>query len=67
MKVAFFLKRRLIFKIFHCFCMFVNKHFLNKGAYISKGKRCYNVKPSAYYFYIRMKVPLNFSICISVP
>ena len=26
---AFFLKSRLIFNIFYCFCMFVNKHFGN--------------------------------------
>ena len=28
-KFAFFLKSRLIFNIFFCFCMFVNKHFAN--------------------------------------
>ena len=26
---VFFLKSRLIFNIFYCFCMFVNKHFAN--------------------------------------
>ena len=34
------------------------------GAYISKSKRCYNAKPLAYYFYMRMNIPLNFCICI---
>ena len=47
--------------------MFVDKHFINTGAYISKSKRCYNEKPSAHYFCMRMKIPLNFNICISVP
>ena len=37
MKVAFFLKISLFFFIF------VNKHFINKGEYISKSKRCYGV------------------------
>ena len=46
--------------------MFVNKNVINAGAYIPKSKRCYNVKPSAYYFYMRTKIPLNFHICISV-
>ena len=46
--------------------MFVNKHFINTGAYISKGKKFYNAKPSAYYFYMRMNISLNFRICLSV-
>ena len=33
-------------KVYFCFFIFVNKHFVNKGAYISKSKRCYNAKPS---------------------
>ena len=28
-KFVFFLKIRLLFKVFYCFCMFVNKHFPN--------------------------------------
>ena len=68
MKFVFFLKSRLIFKIFYCFCMFVYKYFINTGGwYVSKSKRYYNAKPSAYYFYMRMKTPLDFGICISVP
>ena len=47
--------------------MFANKDFINTGAYISKSKRYYNAKPSAYYFYMRTKIPLNFCICISIP
>ena len=53
--------------MFNCFCMFVIKHFINTGTYISKSKQCYNAKPSAYYFYMRMKMPLSFRTCISVP
>ena len=67
MKVVFFLKISLLFKIFYCFFIFVNKHFINKGEYISKSKRCYNAKPSAYYFYMRTNITLNFCICISIP
>ena len=44
--------------------MFVNKHFINTDAHISKRKRCYNVKPSTYCFCMGMKIPLNFRICI---
>ena len=47
--------------------MFVDKHFINRGAYISKSKRCCNAKPSAYSFYMKTKMLLNFYICISVP
>ena len=47
--------------------MFVNKHFINKGAYISKTKRCYNVKPSVYSFYMRIKILLNLCICVGAP
>ena len=67
MKVVFFLKIRLLFKIFYCSFMFLNKHFINKGEYISKSKRYYNEKPVAYNFYIRTKILLKFCICISVP
>ena len=28
-KFVYFVKSRLIFNIFYCFCMFVNKHFVN--------------------------------------
>ena len=47
--------------------MFVNKHFIDTGVYISKSKRSYKAKTSAYYSYVRTKTPLNFPICISVP
>ena len=64
MKFVFFLKSRLILKIFYCLCMFVKKLFISMGAHVSKSKRCYIAKPSAYYL---TKIPLNFGICISVP
>ena len=47
--------------------MFLNKHFINVGVYISKTKQCYNVKPSAHDFYMRVKILLNICICSSVP
>ena len=46
--------------------MFLNKHFINVGVYISKTKQCYNVKPSAHDFYMRVKILLNIYICSSV-
>ena len=67
MKFVFFLKYRLIFKIFYCFCMFLNKHFINAGVYISERKQFHNAKPSTYYFYMKTKIPFNFRICIRVP
>ena len=66
-KICIFFLSRLIFKIFHCFCMFLNKHFINVGVYISKTKQCYNVKRSAHDFYMRAKILLNICICTSVP
>ena len=38
-KFVFFVKIRLIFNVFHCLCMFVNKHFTYLGcAYLKKKK-----------------------------
>ena len=37
------------------------------SAYIPKIKRYYNVKPSAYYFYVKTKIIADFDFCISVP
>ena len=36
-------------------------------AHISKSKKCFNVKCSAYYFHIKTKIFTDFQICISVP
>ena len=66
-KFLFFLKSRLIFKRFYCLCMFLNKHFIKTGAYISKSKRCWNAKLSVYYLYVKTKTSLDLYICISVP
>ena len=37
------------------------------GDYISGSKRYYNAKSSVGYFYVKMKLSLDFKICISVP
>ena len=37
------------------------------GAHNSKSKWCYNAKPSAYYFYVKTKVSVDFQICIGAP
>ena len=63
----FFWKSRLLFSIFYCFCMFLNKHFIISGVYISKSKQCYTAKPSAYHFYEKTKISVDFYICSSVP
>ena len=36
------------------------------GVHSSKGK-CYNVKPMAYYFYVKTKISVDFQVCITVP
>ena len=59
-EVCIFLKSRVLFNIFCCFCMFVKK-------YVSKSKQCYNAKPLAYYFYVKTKLLVDFHICIGVP
>ena len=50
--------------MFYCFSMFVNKHFIYLGCVYLK--KCYNGKPSAYYLYVKMKILVDFHICISV-
>ena len=50
--------------------MFVSKHFINTGEYISESKRCNNAKPSAYYFYMRKQIfntkyIVNFRKCFA--
>ena len=36
-------------------------------AHIPKSKRCFNVKSSTYYFYIKRRISADFQIWISVP
>ena len=36
-------------------------------AYISESKRCFNVKPSAYYFHMKTNILADFQTCIIVP
>ena len=70
-----FLKNRLLFNIFYCFCMhpnirnvcLQNKHFVYLGVYISKSKQSQKAKPWVYYFYVNLKILADFHICISVP
>ena len=57
---------RLLFNIFYCFCVFVKNISHVSCAYIWKGKRGYNAKPSAYYFYVKTKISVDFCICITV-
>ena len=69
-EVCIFLKKRLIFNIFYCFWMFVNKLFTRANfscAHISKTKRCFNMKPSIYHFHMKTKILADLQICISVP
>ena len=50
-KLCILLKSRLLFNISYCFCMFA----IVLVVFISKSKRSYNVKPSAYYFLCEYK------------
>ena len=67
MKFVNFLKSRLIFSIFYCFWMFVNKPFTYIMYACIKSKRCFNVKSSTYHFYTKKEILADFQICISVP
>ena len=65
-KFVIFLKSRLIFNILYCFWIFVNKTFTYL-TFTSKSIRCFNMKSSAYYFYTKTKIMIDFQIYISVP
>ena len=67
MKFINFLKSRLIFNIFYCFWMIVNKLFTHIMCAYSKSKSCFNVKSSADHFHMTTKILTDFQICISVP
>ena len=41
-------------------------HILVAHNSITMNKCCCNAKPSAYYFYVRTKISVDFQICISV-
>ena len=60
LKFVNFLKTRLIFNIFYCFWMFLNKLF----TYLM---RAYLKKYWTYYFPMKTKTLGDFQICISVP
>ena len=60
-----FLKIRLIFNVFYCFRMFVNKHFTILGRECISQK-CYDVIPSVHYFYVKTKMLVDFQIWISL-
>ena len=66
MKFVFFLKSSLLFNVFYCFGMFVNKHsrYL-KCACLKKWKasRC---AICMVFFYMKANVLPDFHICISV-
>ena len=47
--------------------MFVNKLMTYLTFTYLKGKRCYNVTSSTYYFHVKTKILAEFQICISVP
>ena len=50
-KFVIFKKIRLLFHVFCCFCMFVNKHFANYIIF-----RIKNVEFSEYYFYMKTNI-----------
>ena len=47
--------------------MFVNKLFTYLTCAYLRSKRCFNVKTSTSYFHTKMKILVDFQICISVP
>ena len=62
-KFVNFLKSRLIFNIFCCFWMFVNKLFTYLTCTYLK---TFNVKSSTYYFQMKTEALANFQIRFSV-
>ena len=71
MKFINFLKSRLIFNIFYCFWMFVNKLF-TYITYITlrisqKVKDVLMWNLQTYYFHIKANTIADFQICINVP
>ena len=67
LEVCNVLKSRLIFNIFYCFSMFVNKFFIYLTCAYLKSKRCFDVKSSTYYFHMKTKILADFQICINFP
>ena len=69
MNFVFFLKNRLLFLA--CFivsvCLSTNITYYNFGAYISESKQYYNAKLPAYFFYVKMKILVDFHVSITVP
>ena len=60
-KVGYFLTYSIVSA-----CLQTNILYIS-GAHNSKSKWCYNAKPSAYYFYVKTKVSVDFQICIGAP
>ena len=67
MKFVNFLKSRLIFNIFYCFWMFVNKCFTYVTCAYLRKEKVFNVKSSTYCFQRKTKILTDFQFCISVP
>ena len=64
----FFLKSRLLFNAFYCFCMFVNKHFgYLKCPYFQNGKGILMRNLRYTIFCMRTNMLLDLHICINVP
>ena len=61
-KLVHFLKSRLIFNIFYCFWMLVNKLFVYLTCVCLKSKRFFNMKSSTYYFHMKTKILADFQI-----
>ena len=61
-----FLKSRLIFNLFYCFWMYVNKLFTYFAYPNLRSKRCFYVKSSTYCFHKKTKILVDFQICIRV-
>ena len=67
MSAVFFLKSRLIFNIFYCFCMIVNKFQETLRIYNWVILTTKNAKFSGLYLYMNTNIKEDFQICVSVP
>ena len=63
-KFVFFLKSRLLFNVFYCFCMFVNKHFTYLRCANLKAWKVLKCAICVLLFFMLRRI---FHICISVP
>ena len=67
MKFDLFLKSRLLFNIFYCFCMFKKKIRISRVRISEKVNSIILRNLRCNFFYMKTKILVDFYICVSVP